>query len=76
MIQFFPSKLQESLTLLIIFQGADGKGFDRLVDLCGSQKSSVWEAALATLVNLSHLENLRPILGNAGAVAAIIEKVN
>jgi hypothetical protein len=35
----------------------------------------VWEAALATLVNLSHLENLRPILGNAGAVAAIIEKV-
>ena len=56
-------------------QGGDGKGFQRLVELCSHTKSSVWESALATIVNLSQLENLRPILGNAGAVAAIINKV-
>ena len=60
---------------LFALQGGEGTGFNRLVDLCGSQKSSIWEAALSTIVNLSQLENLRPVLGNSGAVAAIVQKV-
>jgi hypothetical protein len=56
-------------------RGEDGTGFDRLVGLMNNGKRSVWEAVMACIVNLSHLERLRPTLGNAGAIAALVEKV-
>ena len=36
-------------------QGSDGQGFQHLVDRCQHSNQSVWEPALATLVNLSFL---------------------
>ncbi len=36
----------------------------------------MWESALACLVNLSHLSHFRPVLGNAGAVVAIVRKLD
>ena len=53
-------------------RGEDGSGLDRLVALMRHGKRSVWEAAMATVVNLSHLDRFRPTLGNAGAVVALI----
>jgi hypothetical protein len=56
-------------------RGDDGLGFERLVELMRHPRRSVWEAAMASLVNLSHLEAVRPNLGNAGVVAVMVEKV-
>ena len=53
-------------------RGEDGRGLDRLLALMRHGKRSVWEAAMATVVNLSHLDRFRPTLGNAGAVVALI----
>jgi len=57
-------------------RGEDGEGFARLCELTRHERQAVWEAALACLVNLSHLPTLRPSLGNAGAVEAIVDKVS
>ena len=53
-------------------RGEDGSGLERLVALMKHGKRSVWEAVMATVVNLSHLDRFRPTLGNAGAVVALI----
>ena len=53
-------------------RGEDGSGLDRLVALMRHGKRSVWEAVMATVVNLSHLDRFRPTLGNAGAIVALI----
>ena len=42
----------------------EGQGFQRLVECCKLENRSIWEPALATLVNLSFIESLRPNLGN------------
>ncbi len=55
--------------------GDDSKGFKRLVELMAHEHRSIWEAAMACLVNLSKLDDLRPSLGNAGTVTALVEKV-
>ncbi len=54
----------------------EGQGFQRLVDCCSHQSRSVWEPALATLVNLSFIGSLRPNLGNAGAIWTFIVRAN
>ena len=53
-------------------RGEDGSGLDRLVALMRHGKRSVWEAVMATVVNLSHLDRFRPTLGNAGAIVALL----
>ena len=54
----------------------DGQGFTRLVECCKHESRGIWEPALATLVNLSFIESLRPNLGNAGVVFTFIVKAN
>lgn len=54
----------------------DGQGFQRLVECSKHNNKSIWEPALATLVNLSFLESLRPNLGNAGAISVFIDRAN
>ena len=54
----------------------EGQGFQRLVECCRHENSSIWEPALATLVNLSFVESLRPNLGNAGVIWTFIVKAN
>ena len=58
--------------MTIKVRGEDGSGLDRLVALMRHGKRSVWEAVMATVVNLSHLDRFRPTLGNAGAIVALI----
>ena len=54
----------------------EGQGFQKLVECCRHENSSIWEPALATLVNLSFVESLRPNLGNAGVIWTFIVKAN
>ena len=54
----------------------EGQGFQRLVECCKHENKSIWEPALATLVNLSFVETLRPNLGNAGVIWTFIVKAN
>lgn len=54
----------------------EGQGFSALVECCTHEKRSVWEPALATLVNISFVECLRPILGNAGVIWTFITKAS
>merc|ERR1711971_941785 len=54
----------------------EGQGFQRLVECCKLENRSIWEPALATLVNLSFIESLRPNLGNAGVIWTLIVKAN
>ncbi len=56
-------------------QGDDGTGFQRLVGLVEHSSRSVWESVVSVIVNLTHQGRLRPALGNAGAIAALIKKV-
>ena len=54
----------------------EGQGFQRLVECCKHENKAIWEPALATLVNLSFVEQLRPNLGNAGVIWTFIVKAN
>ena len=57
-------------------QGESSQGFQRLVELVKHDNRSIWEPALATLINLSFVESLRPILGNAGVIFTFVIKAN
>ena len=57
-------------------QGESSQGFQRLVELVKHDNRSIWEPALATLINLSFVESLRPILGNAGVIFTMVIKAN
>ena len=57
-------------------QGDGGQGFQRLVECSKHKNRSIWEPALATLVNLSFIESLRPNLGNAGVIWTLIVKAS
>ena len=52
----------------------EGQGFQRLVECCKHESRGIWEPALASLVNLSFVESLRPNLGNAGVIFTFIIK--
>ena len=43
-------------------RGEDGSGLERLVALMKHEKRSVWEAVMATVVNLSHLDRFRDLI--------------
>ena len=43
-------------------RGEDGSGLERLVALMKHGKRSVWEAVMATVVNLSHLDRFRDLI--------------
>ena len=57
--------------------GGEGEesGFNRLIDLMSHGVKSIWEAAVACIVNLSHIDSLRPSLGNLGTISALVKKV-
>ena len=50
------------------------QGLDRIVELMNHERRSIWEASMACVINLTHVECLRPVLGKS-AIAALIEKV-
>ncbi|XP_059090684.1 armadillo repeat-containing protein 5-like [Tigriopus californicus] len=55
-----------------------GDGYERykiLVELMDHPNRSIWEAAMAITVNLAYVAVLRPTLGNMGAIAALVKKL-
>ncbi len=60
----------------IQIRGEDGIGLRRLADLSRHPRRQVFESPLSCLVNLSHLANFRPLLGNSGFVVAIVDMLS
>ena len=58
-----------------LVKGDQNSGFQRLLDLMNHPQRSIWEGAMACIVNLCYVHPMRPILGNLGAIPMLLEKV-
>ncbi|XP_040564552.1 uncharacterized protein [Lepeophtheirus salmonis] len=56
-------------------QSDSGRGFRRLAELVRSKDPKISESALSCLINLSHVESVRPNLGNAGTISVLVDRI-